>query len=215
MIESGLSDIEFLSNEDGDDGWHEELSEGEDIFDVGNDEEVVEDFPQDENTPRIHGELDIDPSSSTSAGNKKIKKKGMSEKELGIENFMKNNELTMKADISWRTGLTYFAPEIKWHADFIPEIVDLKSPLYFFSQYFTQELFEIMAENTNLYAVQQATRFLHTTVEEMKTFVGIHILMGNLHYPRIKCYWNSKLQIPNIANSMPVNYSTNYVKMFT
>ncbi|KAG5895974.1 hypothetical protein JTB14_027974 [Gonioctena quinquepunctata] len=62
MIESGLSDIEFLSDEDGDDGWHEELSEGEDIFDVGNDEEVVEDFPQDESTPRIHEEPNIYPS---------------------------------------------------------------------------------------------------------------------------------------------------------
>nr|XP_023014097.1 uncharacterized protein LOC111503899 [Leptinotarsa decemlineata] len=156
------------------------------VKDIENDEEVVEDFPEDESTPGSQEEPDIEPSTSaiqpstpsTSAGNKKIKKKGMSEKELRIENFMKNNELTMKADISWRTGLTYFAPEIKWHEDSIPEIVDLKSPLYFFSQYFTQELFEMMAENTNLYAVQQATRFCHTTVEEMKTFVGIHILMG-------------------------------------
>ncbi|KAG5892719.1 hypothetical protein JTB14_001091 [Gonioctena quinquepunctata] len=44
MIESGLSDIEFLSDKDGDDGWHDELSEGEDIFDVGNDEEVELEF---------------------------------------------------------------------------------------------------------------------------------------------------------------------------
>lgn len=38
MIESGLSDIECLNDEDGDDRWHEELSDDEDIFDVENDD---------------------------------------------------------------------------------------------------------------------------------------------------------------------------------
>lgn len=48
-----------------------------------------------------------------------------------------------------------------------------------------------MAENSNLIAVQ--------------TFVEIHMLMGNLHYPRIKFYWSLKLQVPQISVSMPIN----------
>ncbi|XP_050295773.1 piggyBac transposable element-derived protein 3-like [Anthonomus grandis grandis] len=67
------------------------------------------------------------------------------------------------------------------------------------------DIFQPMMEYTNLYAVQQQTRFVPTTVEELKTFVGIHIIMGNLHYPRIKFYWDHKLQIPLISNNMTVN----------
>ena len=62
-----------------------------------------------------------------------------------------------------------------------------------------------MTEKTNLFAVQNGKRFPPTNNREMKIFVGIHILMGNLQYPRIKCYWQQNLRIPSIADSMPVN----------
>ncbi|KAG5883264.1 hypothetical protein JTB14_024239 [Gonioctena quinquepunctata] len=62
-----------------------------------------------------------------------------------------------------------------------------------------------MVENTNLHALQNEVKFAPTKVEEMKTFVGIHILMGNLHYPRISFYWDSQLEIPQISRAMPIN----------
>lgn len=62
-----------------------------------------------------------------------------------------------------------------------------------------------MAENTNLFAVQNTTRFTPTNANELKTFVGIHILMGNLHYPRIHFYWTPQLRVQQISESMPLN----------
>jgi hypothetical protein len=33
----------------------------------------------------------------------------------------------------------------------------------------------------------------------------MHILIGNLHYPRLQFYWDAKLCIPMIADHMPIN----------
>lgn len=60
-----------------------------------------------------------------------------------------------------------------------------------------------MAEMTNLYAVHCQTRFAPTHVEELKAFVGKHIIMGNLHYPRVRFYWDKQLYVPQIAHNMP------------
>ncbi|KAF2902716.1 hypothetical protein ILUMI_03468 [Ignelater luminosus] len=59
---------------------------------------------------------------------------------------------------------------------------------------------------TNLYAVQNnITHFTPTMVHEIKVFIGIHIVMGCLGYPMIKCYWEPKLRIDVIANNMNLN----------
>ena len=50
----------------------------------------------------------------------------------------------------------------------------------------------MIVKSTNLYAIQNHQKFTLTTTQELKTFVGIHILMGNLHYPRVQFYWDSK-----------------------
>ncbi|KAG5871942.1 hypothetical protein JTB14_022417 [Gonioctena quinquepunctata] len=63
-----------------------------------------------------------------------------------------------------------------------------------------------MVENTNLYAVQQESRCQPTNAAEMKVFMCIHILMGNIRYPRVQNYWEARLEVPIIANSMSRNH---------
>lgn len=94
---------------------------------------------------------------------------------------------------------------IKWYEPQKQTKTELRSPLYFFQKYYTEDLFDTMVQHTNLYAVQQHARFVPTNRNEIKTFVGIHILMGNLNYPRLRCYWENKLKIPMISESMPRN----------
>ena len=80
----------------------------------------------------------------------------------------------------------------------------VETPIVNFKRYFMEELFCSMAEFTNLYAVQNnVARFPPTNAEEMKIFVGLHLLMGNLHYARVRCYWEPSLRIPHIADAMP------------
>ncbi|XP_015367868.1 PREDICTED: piggyBac transposable element-derived protein 3-like [Diuraphis noxia] len=60
-----------------------------------------------------------------------------------------------------------------------------------------------MAFYTNLYSVsKQISRFKPTNINEMKIFIGIHIIMGSLKYPRVRLYWEENFQINLISRNM-------------
>lgn len=123
----------------------------------------------------------------------------------GIEKFMQDNDLTPKNDITWRKNVTYQTPHVEWYQKRNEHLDQIESPLVIFSRYFTNEMFDDMSMYTNMYHIQNNTRFETTDSQEIKTFVGIHIIMGNLHYPRTRLYWNSKLFIPIISENMTFN----------
>lgn len=78
-------------------------------------------------------------------------------------------------------------------------ILELKSSL----QYFSDDIFEKMAYYTNLYAIQKGvTRFKPTDMYKMKRLIGIHIIMGNLKYPRVRLYWQKHFEVNLIAQNM-------------
>lgn len=80
-----------------------------------------------------------------------------------------------------------------------------KMPIDYFKGYFTEDLIEKMSQETNIYGVLANGRSLQTNVTEIRKFLGINILMGNFHLPRVKMYWGSVTRIPSIADAMPVN----------
>lgn len=63
-----------------------------------------------------------------------------------------------------------------------------------------------MALYTNIYAEQKGVaNYIAATVSEMKIFVGIHLFMGIINYPRVRMYWQMKYRIEIIANAMTRN----------
>lgn len=63
-----------------------------------------------------------------------------------------------------------------------------------------------MVDKTNLFAIQKnVARFKPTNLCEIKKFIGIHIIMGNLNFPRARMYWDSHIGIPLVKDYMPVN----------
>ncbi|KAH8018412.1 hypothetical protein HPB51_005825 [Rhipicephalus microplus] len=105
--------------------------------------------------------------------------------------------------------------EFKWvKKDFAPSDVDChynpevastcQQPLVYFSKYFTEQIFEDLAEFTNRYVLQRDGAVLATTKEEIKIFFGMLMLMGVLKYPRVRMYWQTATRIPAIADSMGV-----------
>lgn len=55
---------------------------------------------------------------------------------------------------------------------------ELCSPFTYFSRFFDEDLFHHIVENTNLYSFQQTGVSIRATVDEMKTYIGIRLLMG-------------------------------------
>ena len=78
----------------------------------------------------------------------------------------------------------------------------LSAPLGFFSLFFSLEVFQHIVEQTNLYAEQENankqakdpswfeehSRAKKLTVEELKAFLGVEMLMGIIPLPTLCCY---------------------------
>ena len=76
-------------------------------------------------------------------------------------------------------------------------------PISYFDLYFTEEIIEKIYKQTNTYARQYISRYIatlkmHSVVHhwkptdaaEMKTFLGLCILMGLIHKPKVSLYWS-------------------------
>ena len=87
------------------------------------------------------------------------------------------------------------------------------TPLDYIELYLTDEIMELLVTETNRYAKQfivgkEKNTYLHqwtnVTVNEMKQFIGILILMGIVHKPQIHMYWSKSglLSTPVFGNIM-------------
>lgn len=79
------------------------------------------------------------------------------------------------------------------------------TPDQYFIRFFPESLIRSVVNETNLYSVQKQGKSVDTNLEEMKTFLGMNILMGIIKLPAYTDYWNVKLRIPQIADVMPRN----------
>ena len=85
----------------------------------------------------------------------------------------------------------------------VPE--KLLSPLDYFSKFFPDSLLETVVDQTNLYSVQKSLKSVDTNVDEMKTLIGMVILMGIIKLPSHHNYWSRSLRFPTIADAMARN----------
>ncbi|KAJ8953512.1 hypothetical protein NQ318_023635 [Aromia moschata] len=122
------------------------------------------------------------------------------------ENFV----ITEKKDITW-IKQAILEPNIGvWRNNDENEISgdesNLPDPMYYFSKYITPHLIDEIVEKTNIYAQQnEKVRFIPTYKKEIETFIGLHILMGCLGFPRIRLYWEKALGVNVFENSMTRN----------
>ena len=79
------------------------------------------------------------------------------------------------------------------------------SPLQHVAKFWPEELFEILAMETNIRFMTETGEKLKCTAPEIKRFLGISILMETIKYPRIKKYWQQGFCIPIILDTMARN----------
>ncbi|KAL0147001.1 hypothetical protein M9458_057525 [Cirrhinus mrigala] len=82
-----------------------------------------------------------------------------------------------------------------------------EEPIELFSSLFPDTLIDDIVFQSNMYALQQGKENLNLTSSELKTFLGINLMMTYVKYPRIRMYWssNSGLRLPSIADAMSVD----------
>lgn len=81
------------------------------------------------------------------------------------------------------------------------------TPFSLFSLLFSEEIIKDIVFQTNLYCQQSGKHFTPVDEKEIKTFLGIHILMGIKKYPSYRDHWSSKptMNDPFISKLMTVN----------
>ena len=82
------------------------------------------------------------------------------------------------------------------------EIQELKTPLEYFKLFWSDELIDLVVEQTNLYSTQKTGHSVNTNRDEIEQLLGMHIMMGIVQLPSYAMYWSQKMRYPPIADKM-------------
>lgn len=141
-----------------------------------------------------------------------------SEDDLPLSAFITTNNIQLANVVSW--GIHYIS-SLKTLSDFqsksgladeVEAIADIDcTPYKLFNLLITDEILDSITFQTNIYAEQQhqvtKKRYTQTTITEIKTFIGLNLLMGIKRSPSYRDYWcvDQDLHDPYISQFMPVN----------
>lgn len=92
-----------------------------------------------------------------------------------------------KKTVKWTTQKFQGNAEIKEKIFMKPP--DTKSPLEYFYKFLSNDIIDLMVEETNLYCVQLKGTSLNVTTDVLKDFIAINILMGVVTMPAYTEYW--------------------------
>lgn len=78
----------------------------------------------------------------------------------------------------------------------------VKTPLEYFLHFFSDDLFNLLVEQSNLYSFQKCNKVLGTNLKEIKDLIGIFLIMGIVKMPAISDYWAPHRKYEQISNVM-------------
>ncbi|KAH7945339.1 hypothetical protein HPB49_009797 [Dermacentor silvarum] len=81
-------------------------------------------------------------------------------------------------------------------------LVDVKSPLTYFSEYFNEQFFENAAEKTNMYHMSKHGKALQAIAQKVKQLFGMHLVMGCIRFPQLHMYWKRGYHFDLISSVM-------------
>ena len=78
----------------------------------------------------------------------------------------------------------------------------LKTPLEYFKFFWSDELIDLVVEQTNLYSTHKTGYSVNTNHDEIEQFLGMNIMMGIIQLLSYAMYWSQKMRYPPIADKM-------------
>ncbi|KAI7970126.1 hypothetical protein EIK77_000332 [Talaromyces pinophilus] len=95
----------------------------------------------------------------------------------------------------------------------LPPHINVMEPYQIFSLFFTEDLFKLLADNTNMYAHAKLSKNMNphhrnwrsTTPGELKAFIGAQIYMGIAKEPQLKDYWDEEKHNESIHANHPLS----------
>lgn len=87
----------------------------------------------------------------------------------------------------------------------MPAIYEEKSLYEIGKLFMTDELLNLIVQQTNQYSVQLTGTSVNVTREEIEKFIGMLLLMAVYGLPQYRMYWTKATEVPRITNAMPIN----------
>ena len=95
--------------------------------------------------------------------------------------------------------------EFKGEQALPPADGSVDTPLQHFNKFITDEMVQLVAENTNLYSVQKNGKSVATTTKEIEQVFGMFFRMGIVCMPGIRVYWENETRYDPVASVMSRN----------
>lgn len=78
------------------------------------------------------------------------------------------------------------------------------TPLQYFQNFWDESVIQYSAEQTNIYSTLSTGTSINTSPNEIKSFIGMELLMGIITMPSFEDYWSLNTRYSLIADVMPV-----------
>ena len=161
---------------------------------IAEDSETIEASDVDE---AVHERADADPISDT------VEEESDDDVPLSIirDQLLQKQTKNKNAEAKWKRSVfenreeVYLDPE--WQ---LQDHHEHWTPLNYFLEYFPDEFWENLSEQSNIRAMQaNEKKPLKSTAKEYRTLTGIHILMGIFGLPRLRLYFIKGIEISSIT----------------
>jgi hypothetical protein len=86
-----------------------------------------------------------------------------------------------------------------------PDSFVIPSPYAYFKKFITDEMLELLIENTNIYSVEKSGHSANLTKKELEQILGMFLRMGLCRLPGNRAYWETDSRFPRVADVMPRN----------
>uniref|UniRef100_A0A8P4G9Y2 PiggyBac transposable element-derived protein domain-containing protein n=1 Tax=Dicentrarchus labrax TaxID=13489 RepID=A0A8P4G9Y2_DICLA len=93
----------------------------------------------------------------------------------------------------------------EWQAS-LPKSDNIMSPYEYLKMFFSEDLLEVVVEQSNLYAIQCDTnKPLNITTKELEQFMGTAVYMSLFGLPGTRMFWNKATRVSQVADTMALN----------
>ncbi|KAK2701558.1 hypothetical protein QYM36_019798 [Artemia franciscana] len=84
----------------------------------------------------------------------------------------------------------------------MPHFDEVQTPLDLFRMFITEDILSNIVDQTNLNAMRKKNLALKLSLEELRRFLGVQMLMSILKLPAIRMYWENGIRYSPVADTM-------------
>ena len=86
-----------------------------------------------------------------------------------------------------------------------PEPDDKTTPYQYFKMLVTDELLDMVKEQTNLYSAQSTGSSINVTAKDIEKFIGAYFRMGLVRMPSVRSYWETYMSYDGVNSALSQN----------